>query len=233
MRPIFAGFLFVLTLGVVLADPAGARSAGISESSGKQGTICNECHDGGATPFVRFEGPQELAAGAIATFRFVVQSQAAAQTHAGFNVAASAGTLATRLGQGERILGGELTHSAPKQNAANGEASFEFNWTAPAALGVQTLFGAGNSVNRNLFNSGDAAAATTLAVNVIDVTPACAADCSDDGEATVEDLVLAVNAASSQSGVGTCGSVDTSGDLRIDFRELIAAVDLALGGCAQ
>lgn len=209
---------------------ASANSAGITGVSGKDGTFCSACHRGGTTPLVHFEGPQEVVAGAIATFRFVIESQASSQTHAGFNVAASEGGLGAVSGQEEQAVGGELTHSGPKRNGAGGIASFEFTWTAPDAIGMQTLFGAGNSVNRNFIDTGDAAAVATFAVNVVDAAPSCTGDCSVDGSVTVEDLVLAVSAAAAQA--DTCSAADENGDHVIDFGEIVAAVDVALAGCA-
>jgi len=228
MRP-----ALILLLTFIVASPrvAEANFAGIASQSGKQGTFRSECHSGGATPVVRFEGPREVATGAIATFRFVIQSQAPAQGFAGFGVAASAGTLAATLNQGERILSGELTHSTPKENDSEGSASFEFTWAAPTALGSQTLFGAGNSVNLDLSDHGDAAAATTFVVNVVDV-PTCSGDCLNDGEVTVEDLVLVVNIAGNPAQIAACDAADTNHDQRIDFAEIIAALDVALAGGA-
>src|SRR3989304_2884850 len=92
--------LAVVLLALLPARGALANMTGKTERSGKQGTICNECHAGGVAPLVHFEGPMELAAGAIATFRFVIQSQSASQTSAGFNVAAEAGQLGGVPGQG-------------------------------------------------------------------------------------------------------------------------------------
>ncbi len=154
---------------IAWATPVLAFSTGITGVSGKQGAICNQpgCHAGGVEPSVRLEGPTELAPQAVATFRFVVRSNAPAQqVAAGLNVAASAGMLSVLPNEGTRLQLGEITHVAPKPNDASGEASFSFQWQAPAAPGEYTLFAAGNSVNRNGTNAGDRAAATTLAVRV-------------------------------------------------------------------
>src|SRR5437870_1218194 len=93
----------------VFAGSAQANSTGITFRSGKQGATCSSCHAGGVAPTVRFEGPTTLVSGEIGSFRFVVDSQApTTQTVAGFNVAASDGTLTP--GTGEKLNGGEITH---------------------------------------------------------------------------------------------------------------------------
>jgi hypothetical protein len=61
-------------------------------------------------PSVSLQGPTEVVAGTIATFTLEIDSNSTNQKAAGFNVAVSAGTLATISGQGEQLLGGELTH---------------------------------------------------------------------------------------------------------------------------
>ena len=151
------------------ARPAHANSTGKIDSSGKQPAFgtCSVCHLGGAAPLVRFEGPDQLAPNAIATFRFVVQSQSSSQTAAGLDVAASAGKLAAVAGQGATLLSGEITHTGPKANV-DGVAAWEFTWQAPTQPGASTLFGAGNSVNLDGSSFGDASAATTFVVMVVD-----------------------------------------------------------------
>ena len=100
-------------------------------NSGKEGASCNDnCHLGGVTPLVRFEGTQRVMADAVATFRFVVTSQGAKQKVAGFNVAASDGMLDVVPGQSEHVEFEELTHDTPKPNV-DGEAGWQFTWRAP------------------------------------------------------------------------------------------------------
>lgn len=158
-------FAFCLLSG----NHALAFSGGITGVSGMMGRICNQpfCHGGGVAPVVQLEGPTEVAPMAIATFRFVVRSNSPSQRAAGLNVAASGGMLVSIPDQGTQLIGQELTHTAPKQNDANGEALFEFQWRAPAMPGEYTLFAAGNSVNLNGTNQGDLAAATTFRVSVV------------------------------------------------------------------
>jgi hypothetical protein len=149
------------------ATAAGANESGRIGFSGKDGPICNACHAGGTRPMVRFEGPREVAAGTTTMFRFVLRRNAAVQDEAGLNVAASGGVLAIVLGQGTRLSGGELTHSEPRRVDTLGEASWTFSWRAPDTLGVQRLFGAGNSVNGDGNTTGDRADGVVLDVDVV------------------------------------------------------------------
>jgi hypothetical protein len=164
--------LLMVVLSSAAAAPAFATSSGIVGFSGKTGLFCSSCHTGGAVPDVVFEAPDgtELAAGTVATFRFRITSARNQQSRAGFNVAASAGTLAVaEAGTRSQIFQGlpELTHTTPRQNDANRDAVFAFTWTAPAAPGTYTLFGAGNSVNGNGLQTGDRSDTTTLGINVV------------------------------------------------------------------
>ena len=99
--PAFA--LAACAAAVLLAvPPALGLQTGITGNSGKQGATCNDsCHQGGVTPLVRFEGPTRVMADTLATFHFVVTSQAAKQKVAGFNVAASDGVLGVVADQDE------------------------------------------------------------------------------------------------------------------------------------
>jgi hypothetical protein len=146
-----------------------AYSAGISGYSGRAGAICTACHGGGNAPSVSFSGPATLIPGATGTFTFTVTSAAPErQIAAGFNVAASGGTLQTIFRQGGQLVVKELTHTQPKQNVG-GQATWDFKWTAPATPGNYILWGAGNSVNLNHTADGDNAAATMLFISVGDV----------------------------------------------------------------
>ncbi len=161
------------------SPPAGfAYQSGIAGYSGMDhGLICTACHSGGQVPTVAFTGPTTLAPGATGDFTFTVTSSApSVQTNGGFNVAANGGKLAVVGGQGEQLCdpgvvpcgnaGHELTHTTPKKNDASGQAIWMFKWTAPSTGGIYTLWGAGNSVNRNFATDGDKAAATTFMVSV-------------------------------------------------------------------
>ncbi len=157
------------------ARDVGAYQTGITGYSGKNNGIhCVSCHSGGQTPVVSFSGPTSLQPSQVGTFAFTVTStDPDVQTGAGFDVAASGGTLQVVNGtvQKERLQSGELTHSIPRANDANDQVTWTFKWKAPAAAGNYTLYGAGNSVNRDGGNSGDRSATNVLSIAVGDVTP--------------------------------------------------------------
>jgi hypothetical protein len=250
-----AGIALVIVVATVLhRQPALAFSTGITGVSGKQGSTCRSCHSGGVAPTVHFEGPDQLAAGATAPFRFVVQSQApSTQVAAGLDVAVSAGKLAAVSGQGERLLSGEITHTGPKDNDANGVASFDFTWQAPAQPGTATLFGAGNSVNLSGTSFGDAPGTTTFQVLVTDVatptptdtppevptptaTPSppvstCIGDCDGSGDVTIDELIVGVNITLGIDDVTMCPSLDVNHDGVVTVMQLLLAVNAALNGC--
>lgn len=198
---------------------------------------------------VRFEGPTQVDPGAEVTYAFVVTSQApGVQIQAGFNVAASAGDLIVVSGQSEKLLTNlatstkELTHTGPKDNDANHEASWQFTWRAPSIPGQYVLFGAGNSVDASSTPDGDEAAITMLMINVGDAAPTptptvtpgpggCAGDCNGDGAVAVNELISAVNIALGTAQVTVCAACDTNHDLMISIGELVGAVSRALNGC--
>lgn len=222
------------------AAPAAANSTGKIGASGKQGQNCNQflCHGGGTPPRVSFTGPDTVDLGQMATFRFAVQTQSAEQTAAGFNVAASAGTL-DRLTPpgGVQVLLGELTHNQPRLNDTEGQAAWEFTWTAPAEPGDYTLFGSGNSVIPDGSQGDDAATSTTFVVHVVvpvdtqtptvpptgTRTPTATATSTQTHTPTRTETPTPVP--------GPCmGDCDASGD--VDVAEVITGVNIALGTAA-
>src|SRR5262249_2882645 len=133
----------LVAIGIALsAVPAAARISGIVGYSGKSGGLyCSNagfgCHTAEAVtraPLGRCEGPTQVDPDAQVTYQFIVTSQVpSVQVQAGFNVAASAGDLMTVAGQSEQLLSSvltqsqkELTHTKPKDNDANAEASWQF-----------------------------------------------------------------------------------------------------------
>lgn len=215
----------------LMAPRAGAKDSGIVGYSGEDGLTCNTCHAGGVAPDVRFEGPTVVAAGQTALFRFVVTSHGSEQLFAGFNVSANGGTLARvsdDFGVKDQIFGDavELTHTQPRENDEDGEASWLFAWQAPETLEEDTLYGAGNSVDGFFDQAGDESAATTLLVNV-----GCPGDCSDDETVTVDELVRGIDAALGTEPLDDCRLADGNGDGSVSISELVAAVDSAMNGC--
>ncbi|MEN3026821.1 MAG: choice-of-anchor V domain-containing protein [Chlorobiota bacterium] len=83
------------------------------------------------------------------------------QLAAGVNIAVhnqsgqNAGSLSPGSGSGLQLSNGELTHTQPR-TMNNGQASFNFSWTAPTTPGTYTLRAVGNAVNNNGNTGGDA-----------------------------------------------------------------------------
>jgi hypothetical protein len=120
----------------------------------------------------------------------------------------------------------EVTHTRPRQNDDNDEASWLFTWQAPATLEDSALFGAGNSVDGFGDQCGDESATAT-----IDIRVGCPGDCSDDESVTVDELVLGIDIALGGEAIPECPLVDGNGDGSVSISELVAAVDSAVNGC--
>ncbi len=205
-----------------------ARLNGIAGYAGNLGAGCDTCHNGGEVPTIRIEGPAEVAAGTEATFRFFVVTTSVSQPVGGLNIAASDGTLASVASQGSRIDSGEIVHTAPKVIQA-GAATWDFRWTAPRAIGPQTLYASGLSADDDGTNGGDASASTTMSIEV--VAPPCVGDCDRDGAVRIHELVIGVRIALGELADTACSVFDRNGDGQVSIDELVAAVDNALRGC--
>src|SRR5262245_42376113 len=125
----------------IAARPVAASSGGRVGRSGRQGPICNECHDGGTRPDVAFELAATVHTGETVTVRFTVHANSSAGKAAGFNVAVEGGSLATISGQGTHLATGEITHNEPQDNDAGHNAGWNFKWIAPMVAGRYRLWG--------------------------------------------------------------------------------------------
>lgn len=164
---VVAGLSALLLFHLQSAD---AQSNGIAGFSGKNVATCNGCHFGGQAPTVTLSGPTTVIAGQTVVYELLVQGGQGSDPNAaaGLNVATDSGTLAN-LTADTQVLADEIAHTQPKGVDASGEVRFEFTWTAPITPSTTaTLWGAGNSVNNNGQNSGDAAGTDTLEISVIE-----------------------------------------------------------------
>lgn len=210
---------------VVAAVAAQARSNGIVGYSGAQKITCNSHHTAGVAPLVRFEGPLLVAADQLVTYRFIVESQAPEQNAAGLDVAVSGGELVA-VEEHTAVRDGELTHTQPRGNDADGIAAWTFAWRAPREPDVYVFYGDGNSVDSFFDQGGDQAATTTLEVRV-----GCQADCNLDGAVSVTDVIRAVSIAQGTAAPEECPLADGDGDGTVSVAELVTAVRNALRGC--
>lgn len=234
--------LFALFLLVPL--PVAANSGGITGVSGKQNVFCTSCHFGGSAPTVALElvEPAMVTPGAIVTFRFRVHSEGPEQVAAGLNIAAQAGTLGLVDNQGTRLAAGEITHVAPKDNDAGGDAAWLFTWQAPTAPGTYKLYAAGNSVNLNELQTRDYAEKTTLDVAVNAPVPTATETAIPSASATEAatpsqtptvpaptetPTSLPTATATAFQPVSCTGDCDAGGDVTVD--EIIIGVNIALG----
>ena len=162
----------LLLVSLVVTAPAAANNGGIFGYSGNPassgGTICTACHIGGVAPLVTLTGPGSVAGQSTNTY--TVQISGGQGALCGLNVSASAGALAVS-DAATRLFFGEITHDGALAVDGMGTCTFSFDWTAPVASGVETLYAAGNSVNGNQLSSGDAASATSLAITVNGANP--------------------------------------------------------------
>ena len=150
---------FILTFGIMQADPGGKTGRLLSNSGG-----CGDCH-GNASSNTSVSinsktGSFTIQPGAKAEFTAIVAH--ASKTGAGINIGVksspssntNSGTLDVIAGQGLKKSSSELTHTSPK-TMASGKAEFSFTWTAPSQEGVYYLMATANAVNRNGGDSGD------------------------------------------------------------------------------
>ncbi|MDP2315531.1 MAG: choice-of-anchor V domain-containing protein [Pseudomonadota bacterium] len=152
---------------VLLALPsASAYSAGRTGSSITGCTACHGRSASAATTVTLAASDTEVAPGDAVTLTLVVANSGASYTGAGLDVSVTGGTLGA--GSNTRVSGGEVTHSATTAMSA-GSTTFTFAWTAPTAEGTYTVRGAGNAVNGNRGDTGDAwALAANLTLTVDD-----------------------------------------------------------------
>jgi len=119
---------------------------GIVGRTQKNGTGCN-CHNLDATSSVKvwLAGPSTVVAGSSATYSLYMTGGPAVA--GGFNVASVSGVL-NSIDSGTKLIGDELTQTAPKLFSAD-TVHWTFSYQAPASPGIDTLYSVANSVNNN------------------------------------------------------------------------------------
>lgn len=151
-RNLLINSIFFLLIGVSVIFYA--FSTGITGRTLKPGGDpgCT-CHASDPSPAVTVSitGPDSILANQQVTYTVTISG--GTLIRGGTNIAASNGVLAP-VTSDLQLMDGELTHVSPKE-PVSGTVTFQFNYTSPAALGNQTLFANGNSVNFNGNNGGD------------------------------------------------------------------------------
>lgn len=146
---------------LALAPDAGANNSGRTGHSGNPGVnggaTCVSCHGGSsfvyATPAL--SGPTSVQAASSNAYTLTFGTAGVAAPGAGFNLSATAGTLADPNTGDDPVQksGAELTHAGK----ATGTFSWSFSWTAPGAAGTYKFYYCANPVNNNGASSGDGA----------------------------------------------------------------------------
>lgn len=165
----FLSLVFIMGLVMLLfVQEAWGFPTGIFGYSGKTGNTCNICHSGGEVPAVTLAGPAVVTPGQTAVYSLVIAG--GQEAGGGLDVAVEDdGGFLTAVFTDTKLLNDELTHTAPKPAAADGTVTFTFQWTAPLTAGIVTMYGAGNSVDLDGTNDGDAPNTTTLDILVINL----------------------------------------------------------------
>jgi hypothetical protein len=152
-------FSFILTFGILQADPNGKSGRLLTNSGG-----CGDCHGSASSntsvSMISKSGSFTVQPGGKAEFTAIVAHSS--KTGAGVNIGVkssptsntNSGTLDVVTGQGLKKSSAELVQSSPK-TMTNGKAEFSFTWTAPTQEGIYYLMATGNAVNRNGGDSGD------------------------------------------------------------------------------
>ncbi len=150
---IFIGlFATVLLLSVsldLLADIDGRTNRTRKTST----SGCGSCHgsSGTAGVSVTITGPDTVVAGQTAQYSMIINR--AGKTGAGLDIATRRGTLGA-VTSGTRVQSGEITHN-DNLLMSNGAVTVQFNYTAPATIGLDTIWSVGIATNTGGNSSGD------------------------------------------------------------------------------
>lgn len=164
---IFAGAVLIIFFATIVLY---AYQTGITGRTLKTTSEGCSCHgDFSSSVNVVISGPDSLLPNTTATYTVTITG--GPLVRGGTNIAVSSGVLSPGVGSGLQKIGDELTHINPKL-PSDGSVSFQFEYTAPSNLGVQTLYANGNSVNYNQSPDGDQWNwAPNKIVNVVAVVP--------------------------------------------------------------
>jgi hypothetical protein len=145
---------FVL-VGIAFAELALASFPGTvhAKRNGVSAEGCGGCHNGGKVPTVTVtSSPDPLGPGQLATVTVAIQ--AINGPVGGLYIHSSTGALSLIAGEGTRLDGAGIVHSAPKP-AVGGFVTFRVGWTAPATPGGVDFYVSAVSANNNGASSGD------------------------------------------------------------------------------
>lgn len=114
---------------------------------------CGSCHgsSGTAGVSVTINGPDTVVAGQTAQYSMIINR--AGKTGAGLDIATRRGTLGA-VTSGTRVQSGEITHN-DNILMSNGTVTVQFSYTAPATIGLDTIWSVGIATNSGGNSSGD------------------------------------------------------------------------------
>jgi hypothetical protein len=136
-----------LVVGPAVAQ---AKRGGVSAEG------CGGCHNGGKPPAITVTAsPATLAPGQLATVTVAIQ--AINGNVGGLYIHPSKGTMSLIAGEGTRLDGAGVVHSAPKA-AVGGFVTFHVGWTAPATPGGVDFYVSAVSANGDNSSRGDGGA---------------------------------------------------------------------------
>jgi len=211
---------------------AQAYPYGIAGQS-QAGCAGSGCHSGGSYSYsASFSGSTTVAPNAQVTMHFNLTHSGAKASVAGLDVSVVSGTVAAgtlAAGSNTRLtnssspdfdaVDGEIAHSTPQDvtGGNNGDASWDFLYTAPNGVGTVTLYGCGNPANGDGLNSGDGPSACTSQTVTINSSP------------TANNDSFSVNKNSTNNDFTTALSNDRSGNGSNDPGDSISISAIATG----
>ncbi len=164
----FKKFTLVLGCFTLLAaysiHQANGNSGGVVGRS-RSGCGGGGCHtsSSGTTVTISTQATQ-IVAGQTYTFQLVVKN--ASKAGGGCNISVDNSAKLATSGGGLLLYSNELTHTQPRSFTGD-SATWTFKYTAPTTLGTAHIYAAGNAVNLNGDNSGDAYATATYTLTVV------------------------------------------------------------------
>lgn len=150
---IFIGFfatVVLLSISISLLADIDGRT-GRTRKTSTSG--CGSCHGSSATTgvTVTINGPDSVIAGQSAQYSLVITR--AGKTGAGLDVATRRGSLGA-VTSGTRVQSGEITHN-DNLSMSNGTITIQFNYNAPATVGLDTIWATGIATNSQGNTGGD------------------------------------------------------------------------------
>lgn len=151
-------------IALIVGSSAFANENGRTGSS-TNGCTCHGMSASSSTSASFTTSATTVAPGDVVSVDFIVGTTVGTRTHAGLNVSATGGSLVA--GSNNQKRNNEITHTQPEALTA-GSIAFNFTWVAPTAEGSYSLRGAGNAVDNDGSDRGDAWQKATNVTIIVD-----------------------------------------------------------------